>query len=1171
MASSSSVPDESFRSRISLRLRRLRHKLQHHPSNNSVQSAQAVNPDSGNSQNIVDSQLSYQTFGPSTELDVSRNDETRTPNDAVRSIAPPSDLWSAAYREAVDGLRKETDFVIDIDSNAAELFEKLEEFDKDATQESAFLRGVAYLRSIQVPLERFKLALDLASPWANLDPTAKTVFTVVSGVTAVAITFATADLAFAEQIGEMLEQISYIDDCDTLGQRGNRADIHKALVSVYKKILEFYEAAHDILTRRGGKLAMKMILETDRLPHIIQDFLKQAELLRKLIEKATWEIVEDIKAMLYDREIARWLGSDKVNLQSQYHVHLQDLRSDSACKFLLSHPSFMDWYRATGSRQLLILGEMGCGKSVLMSFLVDELHRRNEHQLPRPKVCYHYCRNDGTGKPVYILSSLILALLEQLSGLKKSFYEWYKENQSLGIVDPATSIPKLEEFLIQVLEILDRPIFITIDGLDECDRTSRKILLELSNTLLRKAPRLSIVFSSRLDEETLQQMDRTPTIVMSSDIHRDRVIVQHTVEKRLDYLSADVASLIIQSLSRMAQGSAIWTKMIVELIEIRKIRAHGPMKRFLEGLPLPQHLSNIYTTLLERSSADDTDNQAIAIGALKILAIACRPLSIQELAWAVALATVQHDVTTVAALAQLVDPQRVVSLIHPFIMRIDFVDVKKRQVQLVHQSVKEYIIEESWRHGGSITTRAPNQTENHQNERLEQFILELCIRYLCLDEIGRSRLFSDEQIAIDQLPEDFDLFSDDSSVNYDNYCTWEVWEENMIRYDPTERGFGEFFVYASSHWLKHLGAVKSGPITYLMNIENLCEAGSIRLDNWINQSCRPNCTIKARFDFDSRLYDPLSITSLYGSNIVLHDLLENSSFDKNKYLASPAIGAADQVLQWGDLSRLRTLLNSEIGYQIKNLDFFCLVIERWSQLNSRHDDWEVAFDLIDSVQDLLVEEKWGHQLLNFAARIGCMPMIQRLLRRAQDHMEVEGELCNSQPITEAVLGNHVDVVRYFMNEGMFRASIHRTDRESANILHLASGRCNPDILRLLAPVFQNDMGQTDIYGDTALTRVIRNKSNSQDRHDAAKVLLAYMDPEKDNYAQPNPLRIAVELGDVEMCQLLICEGRMDPFSVLTRNQDGDPTMKYKPLKEEKALQKLLQEHAALTSTLRQDT
>lgn len=73
-------------------------------------------------------------------------------------------------------------------------------------------------------------------------------------------------------------------------------------MSVYQKILEFYKVAHEILTRRGAKLVMKMVLETDRLPNVVEDFLRHADTLRKLIEKATWEIVEDIKTMLYDSE-----------------------------------------------------------------------------------------------------------------------------------------------------------------------------------------------------------------------------------------------------------------------------------------------------------------------------------------------------------------------------------------------------------------------------------------------------------------------------------------------------------------------------------------------------------------------------------------------------------------------------------------------------------------------------------------------------------------------------------------------------------------------------------------------------------------------------------------------------------------------------------------------------
>lgn len=71
---------------------------------------------------------------------------------------------------------------------------------------------------------------------------------------------------------------------------------------MYQKLLEFYNVAFEILTRKGAKLVLKIILENDRLPDIIKDFLKHADNLRKLVQKATWEIVEDIKSMLYDYE-----------------------------------------------------------------------------------------------------------------------------------------------------------------------------------------------------------------------------------------------------------------------------------------------------------------------------------------------------------------------------------------------------------------------------------------------------------------------------------------------------------------------------------------------------------------------------------------------------------------------------------------------------------------------------------------------------------------------------------------------------------------------------------------------------------------------------------------------------------------------------------------------------
>ncbi|KAM7210088.1 hypothetical protein V8F06_014528 [Rhypophila decipiens] len=109
-----------------------------------------------------------------------------------------SDLWSAAYREAVESLGEDIKTAILKGDSVAELFKQLEQMEKDSAQELVFIRGVKYLRSLQVPLERFKLALDLATPLTSLEPTTATVYGVVRSVTEIAISFSTADLAFAQ-------------------------------------------------------------------------------------------------------------------------------------------------------------------------------------------------------------------------------------------------------------------------------------------------------------------------------------------------------------------------------------------------------------------------------------------------------------------------------------------------------------------------------------------------------------------------------------------------------------------------------------------------------------------------------------------------------------------------------------------------------------------------------------------------------------------------------------------------------------------------------------------------------------------------------------------------------------------------------------------------------------
>ncbi|CAI7655755.1 unnamed protein product [Penicillium pancosmium] len=759
--------------------------------------------------------------------------------------------------------------------------------------------------------------------------------------------------------------------------------------------------------------------------------------------------------------------------QASLYADLKVLRADETCGFLLTTESFIKWYHATGPQQLVILGEMGCGKSVAMAFLQQHLKKRND-QLPSPKICGYYCRDDGTRKDIQMFAVLILSLLDQLPGLKKPFIADYRQAQLDGNYDPAADPEILEGLLQRMLEGIDRPIFFVIDGLDECDRSSRDNLLRLLKTLSQRFSGFKSVISFRPQEDILEQLGNTLRIELGPDAERDALIVESAVEKQLSHLSTIVKALVINELSPRACGSAIWTRMTVKLIQALKITKLDPMQVFLKEMPLPDDLSTLYNSLLSQYTSSITENEYDARTALKLLSICRRPLSILELTWAVTLNAARY-ISTVDELSKRVDCQRVMSLITPFINRVDFNDLKRHQVRLLHQSMKEFILKE-W------TSDQPFPRDSKKEQ------------YLLLDEISTEVLFSDEQLAIAELPQEIDLFNDgEESVDYDPYCSWESWEEDMIRFDPTERGFGEFFVYASSHWLDHFGAITVEPLPSLVSVENLCQAGSTRLHNWTQQNCRPGCTIMPRYQFDSCLYDPLGITSLYGSEAMLQNLLAKSDFEKMKYLREPAMAAADQILRWGDVSRLKIIFfDGNLGHQLQNLEFFRLILKRWYEPSKRWNkpginrhNWEILFDLVDCIPDKMVREKWGKDLLCAAASAGCVPMIQRLIRAAHKMKELQSEMLRGieedfedTTLYVAIRTGHISIIDFLLGAG---ANLKVRDQGGNTPLHLAAeGGCTDIVRRLLNG---SDKDAKNHAGKTAL-QIATERRNS----DLVKVL-----------------------------------------------------------------------------------
>ncbi|CAG8407488.1 unnamed protein product [Penicillium salamii] len=826
------------------------------------------------------------------------------------------------------------------------------------------------------------------------------------------------------------------------------------------------------------------------------------------------------------------LGGEIWHRQNELYAQLQDLRADGACEFLLQTELFRKWRDQSVSQKLLLLGDMGSGKSVTMSWVVHHLEQTNEPQIPHPKVCWYYCRYPETDRVSQILRILLLSLLKQMKGLQSGFLESYDD--AAGSFDPVQNVSALRGFLHDALEAANRPVFIVIDGLDECSLEARNDLLELLEHLAQKFPGLKMMFSSRPERDVKDQLGEMDSIQLELSLRRDEIIAQKSVDKQLPHLQPSVKALIVEKLSHLAEGSGIWTRMVVQLIQVRRIRTREAV----------ESLQGCGYNITQRSLI------ALASTALKALASARRPLSISELAWAVGLST-DPEVTTAEALGDPVDGETFMDLIRPFVLQVDSADLKKHQVRLSHQSVNDFVLER-WAlfpHLRGLTPSKHNPRDlDPRFGKSNEFMLNLCIRYLLLAEIDERPLLEPQESAISELP-GFVYGSSDSDDGEEDSDSQDDSGDDINCFDPADRGFGQFFIYASCHWLIHLKTVTKEYLPDLCHVERLCQKNSLRLKNWVDQRSRPNCTLKDQSHLFQGPLDPLRIVLTNSSQDLLCYLLEKSDFDPNIFLGNTAMNAFFRLGFEGissnlEISKLVILFeNDRVGLQLRNLEFFGYVMSfspspfRSGQLIA---DWNPVFDLVNKISTTMIQQGWGNELMCLAAKRGCLPIIQRLIEKAHTDPNLHDELLRpsiTEPhhaIQRAILTNQLHIVEYLLKNDP-DARLGCRNSLGDNVLHTASKKCIHEMFRILVPRFREGMYQLDKQGDTPLMAIIKSPAGSLERFDCAQILFQHHEANGagDLWIEThNPLAVALQDDDLDMCCLLIHAGKIDPVAAL---------------------------------------
>ncbi|KAI1174483.1 hypothetical protein F4777DRAFT_381795 [Nemania sp. FL0916] len=1073
------------------------------------------------------------------------------------------DVWSAAYHIAMESLNENDRRQIMRHECFGELLKKLDEID-GAHKTKSFQRG---LDRLQGPLATCKLVLDFTAPFLGVEPTAATAVGVVQGVTTVAIGICGAASELSGHIKQMLECVPYIDRCDTLNNKGDVDEsLQQALVTVYKDLLSFYLAALELLDSKYYLMKVTAAHLQDRIPTIVNQFVRDAEWLDKHIDAKVLQLLQGIKQLNIDAKVRELLPDNA----SKDHTSFQKRRSGEACSWLSKDTKFTSWYSVRASKNLLLYGSKGCGKTITASYIIDEVIARNKAQLPKPLTCYYYCTSDSSIDSVKIMSSLVLQLLHQKGGVaKKKFCDWYDDTKKNSVLDPTQSFPHLSSYFMEIVD--KRPVYIILDGLDECSRETLDDLIPFILGFSEKKILAKFFLSSRHTHSRIGDLQKhSISIAMIQNTERDTAIVHHLVKKSLSNVQEDMRSEIIKQLSARAGGSALWIKISVDLLQEYLQNEIDTMEELVDYLNreiCQLELSELYGKLFSRITKESTVKlKPLLPTVLEILAVAKRPLLAQELRWAIALSqpVTKRVLSDIHNSAEDLPVKRALEVLQPFLhITEDEKDPNKSYVRLAHASVRELVLQSSpasWEHLSNIEENPARRSE------LEATLSKLCVEYLMLDELDQKDLFNAEQREIqilwDALPVGY-IDSDDGALDHA-----EPDDTDSMYYDPVAQGFGGFFAYSSCFWIEHL---RNAPVESFPTIETitaLTSAKSRRLSNWYKQSHRPNCTLRSKSDDDISRLDPLIFASLYGPTNMLQQLLAEP-MTENCFANDSVEIAVEEIIQRGDVSRLKYFLQYSHQDNVRSLVCYHLMrqwTERKSSTSQDDEKWDECFNLFLPSSEEMIKQKSGNEWLCRAVKYSCLPLVKKLFEAADSSAALRRELLCSrsrndtpgqhpspyqhQSVGIAVRNQDLEMLRYLLSQQGIEAHLNHVDSGGYGVLHRAAQMACLEVFKLLVPLLKAHVNRTNSGGDTALHLLAFGSVTAADV-ECAKVLL--VEGKADVYGHSEgrleddwhlPLRLAVRSGSIEMCRLLIEEGHADPRVALKVNDEGASLLDY---------------------------
>jgi len=854
------------------------------------------------------------------------------------------------------------------------------------------------------------------------------------------------------------------------------------LVTSYSNILEFQARAlcylfkhpvtrlfSDMFKQDGWDKLLKDIHESENSTMSFTALIDKEEMRSRLEELRKEQEEDRIWAKLSARD-----EKAKKLLQTLYTCPYRDRkekiseRVPGTCEWFTEHSRFKNWDENQRSSLLWVSADPGCGKSVLVKYLVDHILLSTSKRT----TCYFFFKDDIDFPDQKSATNAISAILRQLFLAKPCLLRDSILDKVETDGDKFTqSFDDLWSTLTSVAANHNAgDIVCILDALDECQDSERsKLIRAVTNLYVTDSEKFSLKFllTSRpydhIRREFRDLENRLPTIHLSGEdetevknISRDiGLVIQNRVEcigKRKS-LQPDECEFLQNQLTFVPQRTYLWVSHTLDVIENIPGFTKGRIRR--EIRKIPSTVGDAYNKILDRSSDIERARRL-----LHIVCAARRPLSLKEMSLIMAIEETHKSYDEVM---QELEPEErfratLRDLCGLFVIIID------EKIYLLHQTAKEFLV---WNDcSASLKDLSHLNSQNiplkwkHSLQPVEsnRILAERCIWYLTLD-------FVETHLSV-------------------------------------------LLNYPALNWDAHfrVAGIRSEEAIAAL-AQSLCETSSKRYKAW-------STLYASKSDAFPESASSLTIASFLGLEAVVKLLLETGKVEvdskDSKYGQTPLSWAARN----GYEAVVKLLLESGKA-DVDSRDKSGQTPLSWAAQNGHEAVVKLLLERGKAGVDL--KDKFGRTPLSWAAQM----VVKLLLKSGKADVDSESN-SGPTPLSWAARNGHEVVVKLLLESG--KADVDSKDKSGQTPLSLAARNGHEAVVKLLLERGKADVDSKDKFGQTPLSW-----ASQMGQETVVKLLLESEDVGVDSKSKsgPTPLSWAARNGHDTVVKLLLESGKAD--------------------------------------------